>query len=539
MSGDARIQTLTINLARHSLAASDLVKPSARHNSYRLTVNESTTGELFVQTPQANFPDWAEFFDGYLPAETFGKNSSAGAALVLTVREKLFAITFGTGRFLLAPDAWEERFGLRVALNCIPEDMVRSIDKHSLDQLLRHSREQASREATPSEFGFDVEQDLLRAVTGKPTDNKTYGQRISGSDSLHLTVPLHLNQLPELLGNLYDRFTDTSYRTKFPWVDQVGEVTEAGLRQELDNALVSRITSGQTEHIWMAVPELISWDKVSGFRFPTRGSSPQYPDIHLEHFLNAVGGPAAVTTGLLHGRSVRCVDQDGRKLHEWTAYHCLYAEVERSNELFLLSSGKWYKVKSDFVGETNAAYDRIPKYEGTFPEFMDESEGHYLKRAVASDPRRFVLMDQKMVSYGGGHSPIEFCDLFSADEDIFHFKRYGQSSALSHLFAQGLVSGELFQMDAGFREEVNKKLPRGRKLQDPKKRPTQNQFRVVFAIISDRRGDLRLPFFSRLNLKHAARRLEAYGFRVARAKIDVNEAFSKTAKFRSRTRTSH
>jgi Family of unknown function (DUF6119) len=447
MSGDTRVQTLTINLARHSLAASDLVKPSARLNSYRLTVNESTTGELFVQSPQANSPDWAEFFDGYLPSETFGKNSSAGAALVLKVREKLFAITFGTGRFLLAPDAWEERFGLRVALNCIPENMVRSIDKHSLDQLLRHSREQASREATPSEFGFDIEQDLLRAVTGKPTDNKTYGQRISGSDSLHLTVPLHLNQLPELLDNLYDRFTDTSYRTKFPWVDQIGEVTDSGFQQELDDALISRIASGQTGHIWMAVPELISWAKVSGFRFPTRGQSPQ------------------------------------------------------------------------------------------FPEFMDESEGHYLKRAVASDPKRFVLMDQKMVSHGGGHSLIEFCDLFSADEDIFHFKRYGQSSALSHLFAQGLVSGELFQMDAGFREEVNKKLPQGRKLQNPRLRPKQNQFRVVFAIISDRRGDLKLPFFSRLNLKHATRRLEAYGFRVAKAKIDVNEAFSKTAKFRSRKRT--
>jgi hypothetical protein len=219
------------------------------------------------------------------------------------------------------------------------------------------------------------------------------------------------------------------------------------------------------------------------------------------------------------------------------AYRCLYAEVEHGSELFVLSSGKWYAVKADFVGETNAAYDRIPKYEGTFPEFKDESEGHYLKRLVASDPKRFVLMDQKMLSYGGGHSQVEFCDLLTSDDDVLHVKRYGQSSTLSHLFAQGLVSGELFQMDATFREEINKKLPRGHKFQNPRLRPKQGQFRVVFAIISDRRGELRLPFFSRLNLKHAARRLEAYGFRVARAKIDVNEVFSKTAKFRSRNRT--
>jgi uncharacterized protein (TIGR04141 family) len=221
-------------------------------------------------------------------------------------------------------------------------------------------------------------------------------------------------------------------------------------------------------------------------------------------------------------------------LHEWSAYRCLYAEVEHGDELFVLSSGKWYQVKSNFVDETNAAYAHIPNYEGTFPEFMDDSEGRYSNRLVESDPKRHVLMDQKMIPYGGGHSQVEFCDLLSSDVDLLHVKRYSQSSALSHLFAQGLVSGELFQMDASFREEVNKKLPRGRKLPNPKIRPKQGELRVVFAIISDRRGDLKLPFFSRLNLKHAARRLEAYGFRVAKAKIDVNEAFSKTARFRTR-----
>jgi len=81
---------------------------------------------------------------------------------------------------------------------------------------------------------------------------------------------------------------------------------------------------------------------------------------------------------------------------------------------------------------------------------------------------------------------------------------------------------------------VNEKLPKTHRLHDPKQRPKYNQFRVVFGIISDRPGALRLPFFSRLNLKHAAKRLEAYGFRVAKAKIEVNQEFSKLSKFRQR-----
>lgn len=109
-------------------------------------------------------------------------------------------------------------------------------------------------------------------------------------------------------------------------------------------------------------------------------------------------------------------------------------------------------------------------------------------------------------------------------------KRYGQSSALSHLFAQGVVSGEIFQMDATFRHEVNKLLPQNCQIANPETRPKRDEFRVIYAIISDRPGPLHLPFFSRLNLKHAAKRLEIAGFRVAKAKIPVDTVFSKAAK---------
>jgi hypothetical protein len=47
---------------------------------------------------------------------------------------------------------------------------------------------------------------------------------------------------------------------------------------------------------------------------------------------------------------------------------------------------------------------------------------------------------------------------------------------------------------------------------------------VVFAVISDEAGELTLPFFSRVNLKHAATRLQAYGYRTALAKIGVGAA---------------
>jgi hypothetical protein len=90
-------------------------------------------------------------------------------------------------------------------------------------------------------------------------------------------------------------------------------------------------------------------------------------------------------------------------------------------------------------------------------------------------------------------------------------------------------------MDEDFRRKVNEKLPSSHTIRRVKGRPDAGSFRVVFAIITDRPGPLRLPFFSRLNIKHAVRRLQAYGFQVAKSKIEVDEIFSKTGKFRPRS----
>jgi uncharacterized protein (TIGR04141 family) len=154
---------------------------------------------------------------------------------------------------------------------------------------------------------------------------------------------------------------------------------------------------------------------------------------------------------------------------------------------------------------------------------MDASESAYNSRVAGADAGRYALMDRQLIEIGGGRSSVEFSDLYTRSRDLINIKRYGGSSVLSQLFAQGLVSAELLKAEPEFRALVNKKLPREFRLDDV---PVDaSQFTIVFAVISDVAGPLKLPFFSRLNLRHTARRLTAIGFRVARAKIDVEQTF--------------
>ena len=131
-------------------------------------------------------------------------------------------------------------------------------------------------------------------------------------------------------------------------------------------------------------------------------------------------------------------------------------------------------------------------------------------------------MDCNCITIDKTHSKIEFCDLMTKDKKFIHIKRYGGSSVLSHLFSQGLVSGELFLRDTKFREKVNEKLPDSFKISNVKAKPIASQHEVVYGIISSCSEDLDIPFFSKVSLRTAKNRLETFGYKVSLLKISTN-----------------
>jgi uncharacterized protein (TIGR04141 family) len=373
--------------------------------------------------------------------------------------------------------------------------------------------------------------------TGVPKNGKI-GKRIYGMDSLSVSTDTTIDKIKPFLKLLHDIYEDDSYKKDFPWVDHIAEIKDKSLISDLEDELFSRISEGNADKIWMAVPEVIEWEKVGGFCYLLGERSPEHPDIHLpdclESWKNKVGSSFSKDT--FFNRKINCVDNDGYVQKKWKVKKCIYCEIEIENQTFLLTAGRWYQIEKNFVENVNQFFVSIPDYDKTLPEYEDDSEGKYNERVCRSMPGEFALLDKKNIPWGGGHSKVEFCDLFSSDNDIIHVKRYGSSSVLSHLFAQGKVSGELFQMEQGFRLKVNERLPRGFTIPDPNERPESGKYQIVYAIISDVAGDLAIPFFSRLNLKNCCRTLQGLGYRVSKSKIEVEERKRKTKRHRKRKR---
>jgi uncharacterized protein (TIGR04141 family) len=104
---------------------------------------------------------------------------------------------------------------------------------------------------------------------------------------------------------------------------------------------------------------------------------------------------------------------------------------------------------------------------------------------------------------------------------MIHVKRYGASSVLSHLFAQGLVSATTFLSDPSFREKVNGLVPPPLRLVSPVTQPDAADYEIAFFVASRSAGPLALPFFSRVTLRHTYTQLAAYKFRATLTKVQI------------------
>jgi uncharacterized protein (TIGR04141 family) len=489
---------------------------------------------LCIRNSTGKTPDWAKFFlgvDGF-DIEKVGVNSSVSALLLIPANGKVWALTFGHGRSLLREGVIEDRFGLRTALNAIDPEKVRAIDKEIFDSLASQARQQAIADTEFENFGVNVERDLLYAVAGMPRDTERLGRRLFGKDALICSYKKAIAELPEFLEHLFEYHESDAYKSdrRFAWVDNIYEVRDKLQRQSLDERLVKKLGRRDLENAWLALPEIVDWRRARGFGYanPTPRAKYVVDDLYLKYLLDAFQAKEVEldATTFKHSRVV-CYDHEGNEIDGWSAYRCLYAEVEtEEGDFFLLTNGHWYKLNRDIVDDVKRWYDNELEIDSTMMPPMalgerEDGKDGYNER-LGKLPR-YRLFHGHNVQLPATRGPVEFCDLFDEGScDLIHVKRFGKSSQMSHLFQQGTNSARLFRTSAMFRKELSATIKDDEKLATRfAKEPGQREYRVVFAISSSSPSRLQLPLFSKLSLRQALSELDGLGFRATVAKILV------------------
>lgn len=492
-------------------------------------LNLEGVGTFYYAHSNFSVPTWKKKFFGEslkLSSEIFNATSK-GILLVsvdlISEEKRIFAIPFGFGRTFLNLGVWEERFGLKVVLNTVDPENLRRIDKKNLLHIPKDISEQLSRLGVTADFGIDYEQDLIRSVTGK-SKVEGFGNTISGKDALSISDKVDYSNIKEFLITCYKQYVSKDYKDNFGWVDQISDIKDPKVLEKLNLLMIQNIIDKNLDNTWMAVPELVDWADVKGFSYKKNGMDLE-DDINLSKFLANLSEDKKnnLDVNFLKRKKVYCFSASlDREIESWKAYNCIYCELQDNDcgKTYLLSNGNWFEIEKNFAQQVNNEYRiTLKKAASTvLPVYNHKNENDYNK-SVAEQSGKFCCMDRKNIFYGGGKSQVEFCDLFTNDKRIIHVKRYGGSSVLSHLFAQGSVSSELFLTDKNFRSKVNEKLSTSHKFENEEKNPIPSEYQVIFAIISSSNKDLEIPFFSKVSFRNVKRKLEGFGFKVELLKI--------------------
>lgn len=193
---------------------------------------------------------------------------------------RTFALTFGYARFLFREDVLEEQFGLKIVLNSIKQNQIRRISKASVGSNQKQSDEQLPKSSDISEFGFDVNRDLMKNVSGKSEDDMFEKSMLTGGDIFSLTVARDISNIDEFLVFCYRRFKEDTYRERFAWVDNIKYVKEKTVIQRLNERLIATIRANEFDRVWMAVPEVVAWEDIKDFKFA--GCDETFGDIFVD-----------------------------------------------------------------------------------------------------------------------------------------------------------------------------------------------------------------------------------------------------------------
>lgn len=341
-----------------------------------------------------------------------------------------------------------------------------------------------------------------------------------------------------ICNNLYTAYNKRDYEQRFKFLTNQRPVRNRQLIQQLDDLLREAITARITDKVALALP-ISEVDRAVESRVVTSRRNP----ISLRPFgLNALYealDSVRLQQPDLKKLSIAHYDADGETFELKSVYKHLLFEVTHADRagkqrVYIFSLGQWFRASSDHVEDVERRVATIADVSATVnlpamrwirrPDgsLRLEREDEYNERA--SQSANHALFDKQLFKQTlGGRSRIEVCDFLGQDGRFFCVKKYEGSSDLSHLFAQGGVSADLFFNSREYRQitadQIGARWALPFRVDD--ERPSG--CKIVYAIACPDSFVLPrdLPFFSKVTLLKFKRAVWPLGFEVELAKIVV------------------
>jgi uncharacterized protein (TIGR04141 family) len=468
---------------------------------------------LFILDNDPRPPWWRNYFRIKRPLNQVTK----GALIFLPVRGRCFALSFGHVFHNLKDVTYEYDFGLKVTLNSVDPQELKSTD--SLEPGVgRRQRTQVPVGSDLTLFDFDRDSSILRRLTGKVKEvHRGLFRHATGASNLRISSDVQPNDLAELCAKLLELYQSEEYKETFPEIQNIGPVRDPSLIERLNDNLVVAFRE-RDDDLNLTVPDLINYEDDVYAAFSGAGASLIYDDVFMERYYEYLEGHEvdidAIGIKELQHHSLLLTDEDGSVRDRHSIYKSLIYDTSLDRTSYHLCEGNWYRVERDYVAKIAKYLDPLC-VDIALPAYQHDCEGHY-NEAVAAADTSIVCLDETNIS-PAGETKVEPCDLYSVERNdaVFqHVKVSTLSSKLSHLFNQGVNAIELIRLeDEALRKLktlIKEKVARAK--YDAMVAPlNEKSHRVVFAIVTHKdpkQKSKNLPLFSRISLMRNMKALQ-------------------------------
>ncbi len=523
-----KTQTVSIRLLRSGKQPDSAIREGVVLSAW----DKIEGAQIDLGTLNGGTPKWAKFLDLTAEEKVEVFNVSAYGLMFLPAASRWFAISFGLGHVKLNPDAFEQDFGLRVVLNTVAADRLRSADIRTPDENTTTRRTQTARRSDQTAFSIDIERDIIRGLAGEPTD-KTFALRVAGSDGLSFTKEMEVADLPKVCANALAAFGKTDYKTYFGWVDQIKHIRDKAVIEKLDEALAGALQAALTgpipDTLHLAYPVIYDPEKARHIQFKGFRSTNIHTDMEIGSYIADLKERLVTAYPVEHltaHKAYEC-DAEGKDNGEsWKIRECLVFEADLNGQKYVLSGDRWYCIDSNLAKEVADFFAATPKFTLP-PAHANDNEETYNTR-VAAGGFKMLCLDRKTVKPTGANYPIEVCDFLSIEGSLIHVKDHTSSSRLSHLFNQGTVSARVLKTDGALRDRLRAEIGKQETMlalagyhglvADSSAAFDTTKHKVVYGVLCAA-GTARLPFFSLVTFRQAAKELQALGYSCAFAWI--------------------
>jgi uncharacterized protein (TIGR04141 family) len=520
----AMIQKLSIRLLKEDLVPSDGVRESIDLKPWP----KIEGAQIALDTMGGSAPKWSKFLDLTDAEKKLVWNNTAFGLVFVHASGRWFAVSFGMGHVKLDPSKFVQDFGLKVVLNSVDPKQLKSADVRTPDENTLSRRSQTSRGSDQTAFAIDVERDIVRGLAGTPKDEK-FALRVAGTDSLSMDRKMQVQDLVAACDDAYAIYQKTDYKTEFGWIDHIRHVREKSVVGKLEIALVAAIDSalktGDIEGLHLAFPIIYDPEKAHWIRYKGFRSSNLYPNLDLEGYLDALKerGKSNFVLDDLANHRVHEADEAGRDCGgKWKICDCLAYETDVDGHTYVLSGGRWYQIDVDLAKDVADFFSSVQKID--LPVALKGENEEIYNERLKSTEADMLCMDRKLITPTGATSAIEVCDFLGRDQQLIHIKDKTSSSRLSHLFNQGTVSARVLILDGAARDRFRTKISIAQTetshtgfenliaISSDEHKP--GEYTVVYGVLVTSPNP-RLPFFSLVSFRQAARELQALGYKFA------------------------